>query len=67
MGQGNDRGSQYRSAIYTANPAQASLAEASALHYQGLISAAGFGPITTEIKADLMDNPTVSSRVKHRT
>ena len=52
MGQGNDRGSQYRSAIYTANPAQASLAEASALHYQGQISAAGFGPITTEIRAD---------------
>ncbi|MFM8525565.1 MAG: peptide-methionine (S)-S-oxide reductase MsrA [Cyanobacteriota bacterium] len=52
MGQGNDRGSQYRSAIYTFSPEQLSLAETSAKHYQGLIEAAGYGAITTEIKAD---------------
>jgi len=50
MGQGNDRGSQYRSAIYGFNPEQLHLAQASADHYQGLISAKGFGAITTEIK-----------------
>ena len=52
MGQGNDRGSQYRSAIYTHTPEQARLAEASAAHYQTLLNTAGFGPITTEIKSD---------------
>ena len=52
MGQGNDRGSQYRSAIYTHTPEQARLAEASAAHYQTLLNAAGFGPITTERKSD---------------
>ena len=52
MGQGNDRGSQYRSAIYTVSPEQTRLAEASATHYQQRIAAAGFGAITTEIRSD---------------
>lgn len=50
MGQGNDRGSQYRSAIYTFSPGQLELAEASAASYQELISARGYGAITTEIR-----------------
>ena len=50
--QGNDRGSQYRSAIYTTTPRQMELALASQRAYQDELNSAGFGPITTEIKAD---------------
>ncbi len=50
--QGNDRGSQYRSAIYVADPALLQLAEASRDAYQQLLAAAGYGAITTEIRAD---------------
>jgi peptide-methionine (S)-S-oxide reductase len=49
MRQGNDRGSQYRSAIYTTNAEQASEAEASRSTYQQALTAAGRGQITTEI------------------
>jgi peptide-methionine (S)-S-oxide reductase len=49
MRQGNDVGTQYRSAIYTYGPAQAAAAEASRAAYQKSLSAAGHGPITTEI------------------
>ncbi|MWP38842.1 peptide-methionine (S)-S-oxide reductase MsrA [Rhodobacter sphaeroides] len=49
MRQGNDSGTQYRSAIYTYGPEQAEAARASATAYQGALSAAGRGRITTEI------------------
>ena len=49
MGQGNDRGTQYRSAIYTDEPGLLALAEASRDHYQGQLSATGLSTITTEI------------------
>ena len=48
--QGNDRGSQYRSTIYTNDPELLSQAEASRERYQQQLKAAGFGPITTEIR-----------------
>jgi peptide-methionine (S)-S-oxide reductase len=47
--QGNDRGSQYRSAIFVSDPQQLELAEASREAYQQLLNGAGYGPITTEI------------------
>lgn len=47
--QGNDRGTQYRSAIYTHGPAQQAAAEASRAAYQQVLSDAGYGDITTEI------------------
>jgi peptide-methionine (S)-S-oxide reductase len=49
MRQGNDRGTQYRSAIYPADAAQAAEAQASRATYQQALTAAGRGPITTEI------------------
>ncbi|MEO1691860.1 MAG: peptide-methionine (S)-S-oxide reductase MsrA [Cyanobacteria bacterium J06631_6] len=49
MRQGNDRGTQYRSGIYTYTPEQKKLAEASLEAYQQELSKAGYDPITTEI------------------
>lgn len=48
-GQGNDLGSNYRSAIYFTTPAQQVLAEQSRAIYQANLAKAGFGTITTEI------------------
>ncbi len=49
MRQGNDHGTQYRSAIYTYSDEQKRQAEASRDAYQGALKAAGKGTITTEI------------------
>ena len=49
MRQGNDRGSQYRSGIYTTSEEQKAAALASREAYQQVLSAAGFNGITTEI------------------
>jgi peptide-methionine (S)-S-oxide reductase len=49
MRQGNDVGTQYRSAIYTTTPEQAKLAEESRQLFQPVVTAAGHGEITTEI------------------
>ncbi|MCC9739715.1 peptide-methionine (S)-S-oxide reductase MsrA [Streptomyces sp. MNU89] len=47
--QGNDVGTQYRSAIYTHSPAQQAAAESSRDAYQAVLTARGYGTITTEI------------------
>ncbi len=49
MRQGNDIGTQYRSAIYTANEAQMQAALASKAAYGAALAGKGLGPITTEI------------------
>ena len=49
MRQGNDQGTQYRSAILTHGEAQQREAEASRDAFQARLKAAGHGPITTEI------------------
>jgi peptide-methionine (S)-S-oxide reductase len=49
MRQGNDAGTQYRSGIYADNAEQQRAAEASRTAFQPQLTAAGYGPITTEI------------------
>ena len=50
MRQGNDRGTQYRSAIYTISEEQAQTAKELTAAYEPLLLQRGYGPITTEIK-----------------
>lgn len=49
MRQGNDHGTQYRSAIYTTGPEQDASARAAIAAYQPKLSSAGYGAITTEV------------------
>lgn len=52
MRQGNDAGTQYRSAIYCSTPAQHAAAIASRDAFQRALASAGLGAITTEIRAE---------------
>ena len=49
MRQGNDIGTQYRSAVYTTDPSQVSVVEATRSMFGERLGAAGYGPITTEV------------------
>ncbi|MFK7988071.1 MAG: peptide-methionine (S)-S-oxide reductase MsrA [Sandaracinaceae bacterium] len=49
MRQGNDRGTQYRSGVYTFGDAQKAAAKTSREAYQAQLTAAGHGSITTEV------------------
>jgi len=52
MRQGNDAGTQYRSAIYATTDAQRAAAAASREQYQKALSEAGLGRVTTEIAGE---------------
>jgi peptide-methionine (S)-S-oxide reductase len=49
MRQGNDTGTQYRSAIYCSDAESLTVVQSSAAEYQKALSQAGYGDITTEI------------------
>jgi peptide-methionine (S)-S-oxide reductase len=49
MRQGNDVGTQYRSAIYTLSPEQEQVAKELTAAYEPALAGRGYGPITTEI------------------
>jgi peptide-methionine (S)-S-oxide reductase len=49
MRQGNDLGSQYRSAVYVTDPTQTPIVEATRAAYQERLHAAGHADITTEV------------------
>ena len=51
MRQGNDVGTQYRSALYWENEHQRALAESTRAAYEPMLVERGFGPITTELGA----------------
>ena len=51
MRQGNDIGTQYRSAVYWTTEAQRDVAERLAAAYEPVVRERGYGPITTEIAA----------------
>ncbi len=53
MRQGNDRGTQYRSAIYCNSEAQLAAAKASQQRFQKALSARGYPAITTEIRSGI--------------
>ena len=56
--QGNDMGSQYRSAIYCYTPEQRAAVELSKMQFQAALTARGFGAITTEILGGKSDELT---------
>ncbi len=49
MRQGNDVGTQYRSAVYTTTPEQRQQAEASSKDYEATLKKSGYPAVTTEI------------------
>src|SRR5688500_18745251 len=65
MRQGNDTGTQYRSAVFVHSPAQRAAAERSRELYQRELTGAGFGEITTEI-ADAADYPFYFAEPYHQ-
>jgi peptide-methionine (S)-S-oxide reductase len=66
MRQGNDRGTQYRSAILWHGDPQRQQAEESLRAYQEMLSAAGHGQITTELIAEDAEHPFYYAEAYHQ-
>ena len=49
MRQGNDTGTQYRSAVYASTPEQLEVARRLGRNYEGVLAERGIGPVTTEL------------------
>ncbi|GAA2665033.1 peptide-methionine (S)-S-oxide reductase MsrA [Streptomyces lunalinharesii] len=64
--QGNDVGTQYRSALYTHSAAQQQAAEASRDAYQQVLNASGYGAITTEILPASPTRPFYPAEAYHQ-
>ncbi|MFJ3926575.1 peptide-methionine (S)-S-oxide reductase MsrA [Streptomyces sp. NPDC090022] len=65
--QGNDVGTQYRSAVYTHSPAHQAAAEASRAAYQQVLTGSGYGQITTAIlPADATERPFWPAEAYHQ-
>ncbi|MCX5392828.1 peptide-methionine (S)-S-oxide reductase MsrA [Streptomyces sp. NBC_00094] len=64
--QGNDVGTQYRSAIYTHTPDQATKAEASRAAYQKVLTGSGYGEITTHVLPADEDRPFYPAEAYHQ-
>jgi peptide-methionine (S)-S-oxide reductase len=65
MRQGNDVGTQYRSIVFVADEEQRRIAEASRAAYAERLTAAGYGPITTEI-VETAANPFYYAETYHQ-
>ena len=65
-GQGNDHGTQYRTAIYPTTDGQLAVATASAERYQAALTASGFGDITTEIRSFAEAGPFYYAEAYHQ-
>jgi peptide-methionine (S)-S-oxide reductase len=66
MRQGNDVGSQYRSVIFTEGDEQHRKAEASKAAYQAMLSAEGYGTITTEVVEGPPAHPFYTAEEYHQ-
>jgi peptide-methionine (S)-S-oxide reductase len=65
-GQGNDLGTQYRTAVYPTTDAQLAAVRASAERYQAALTAAGYGQITTEVRPFAEAGPWYYAEAYHQ-
>jgi peptide-methionine (S)-S-oxide reductase len=66
MRQGNDQGTQYRSVVIVADEQERQIAEVSRDAYGAALRAAGYGPITTEIRAAADAGPFYHAEEYHQ-
>ncbi len=65
-GQGNDHGTQYRTAVYPTTAEQLAVVEASRARYQTALTARGFGEITTEVRSFADAGPWYYAEAHHQ-
>ena len=65
-GQGNDHGTQYRTALYPSTDAQLAAVEDSRTRYQAALTGAGFGRITTEVRPFAEAGPFYYAEAYHQ-